>query len=174
MSDAVLVAYATKYGSTREVADVVGETLRELGFDAEVRPAGEVTDLGPYRSVILGAPFYIGKLLKDATAFLERHQATLSVMPVALFTLGPLKADDDLDEAREQMDHVLGTFTWLKPAAADMFVGKYDPNELRGLDKLVTKPKASPLHGLTAHDDRDWDAIRRWATGLPAALRLTD
>jgi hypothetical protein len=36
----------------------------------------------------------------------------------------------------------------------------------RGVDKLVAKPKASPLHGLGAHDDRDWDAIERWAESL--------
>jgi menaquinone-dependent protoporphyrinogen oxidase len=41
MTTSVLVAYATKYGSTREVAEAVGVLLREYGLRTEVRPARE-------------------------------------------------------------------------------------------------------------------------------------
>ena len=51
-----------------------------------------------------------------------------------------------------------------------MFVGKYDPTKLRFADRLVTKPPASPLHGLDAHDDRDWEAIGAWADDVSQAL----
>lgn len=170
MPDTVLIAYASKYGSTKEVAEQVAATLRERGLTVEVMPAADVDDLGLYRAIVLGAPFYIGKLLKDATAFLERHRAALQEKPVALFTLGPVSASEDMAEARQQLDNFLEKLGWLKPAAAEMFVGKFDPDALRGLDKLVTKPKASPLHDLGMRDDRDWDAIRSWAESLPEAL----
>lgn len=166
MVDSVLVAYATRYGSTREVAERVGATLRDRGSSVDVQPAESVSNLSGYTSVVLGAPYYMGKMLKEATAFLERHRADLETLPVALFALGPATAADDLDEARGQLDKTLAKYGWLKPVTAEMFVGKYDPAVLRILDRLITKPKASPLHGLAAHDDRDWKAIEQWATSL--------
>ena len=47
-----------------------------------------------------------------------------------------------------------------------MFVGKFDPAQLRGCDKLLRMLPASPLHGLGPHDDRDWEAIGAWADEL--------
>jgi menaquinone-dependent protoporphyrinogen oxidase len=136
----------------------------------DVRAVTEVAHLDGYGAVVLGAPFYLGKMQKDAVTFLARHRAALEDVPTALFALGPLHAEDDMAAARAQMDDVLASMDWLKPVAAKMFVGKYDPKHLRLADKLITLPPASPLHGLGAHDDRDWEAIRSWATTLPSLL----
>jgi menaquinone-dependent protoporphyrinogen IX oxidase len=92
---------------------------------------------------------------------------------VALFALGPTSAADDLETTRAQLDSALAKMPWLMPVAAEMFVGKYDPAKLRLADRLVTALPASPLHGLAAHDDRDWGAISTWTDGLPSALRVT-
>jgi menaquinone-dependent protoporphyrinogen oxidase len=170
--DTVLVTYATRYGSTREVAERVGATLRDSGLSVEVQPVERVSDFSHYTAVVLGTPYYFGKMLKATSAFLERHRGALEALPVALFALGPATAADDLAEARGQVDKTLAELGWLKPVATEMFVGKYDPAVLHGLDKLVTKLKASPMHGLGAHDDRDWDAIEGWARSLGAALQL--
>ncbi len=172
VEDKILVAYATRYGSTREVAEVVGATMREQGLTVDVMPVKDVADLGGYHGVVLGTPFYLGSILKDAAAFLERHHTALEVLPVALLALGPTQATDDMTEARKQLDGPLAKLEWLNPVAAEMFVGKYDPAHLRLLDRLIALPPASPLHGVGAHDERDWDAIRSWAMGLPAALEL--
>lgn len=170
MSNSILVAYATRYGSTKEVAESIGDTLRSQGLTVDVLPVDAVVKVADYRALVLGAPYYIGSMLKEARTFLNQHRATLEKMPVALFALGPVSASDDMAEAREQLDRTLGKLDWLQPASAEMFVGSFDPAVLRGLDKLVTKPKASPLHDLPAVDDRDWDAITRWAEKLPASL----
>ena len=42
MSASVLVAYATRYGSTQEVAEAVAETLRGCGLAAECQPINKV------------------------------------------------------------------------------------------------------------------------------------
>lgn len=168
----LLITYGTRYGSTKEVAESIAQTLRDTGLSIDLKPASEVQSLAGYRAVVVGAPYFIGKLQKDVPAFLERHRAELEKMPVALFTLGPVRAEDDMADARKQLDATLEKMGWLKPAAAEMFVGAFDPAKLRGLDKLVTKPKASPLYGVPARDDRDWEAIRAWAASLPGALGL--
>lgn len=169
-----LVAYATRYGSTREVAERVAAVLRDLGWSADVQSVENVKDLSGYSAVILGAPYYLGKMLKTGAAFLERHRGSLEALPVALFTLGPFSANEDLTAARGQMEKTLAELGWLKPVASEMFVGKYDPAVLRGVDRLLTKLKASPLHEVPAHDDRDWQAVDGWVRSLGAALRVAD
>ena len=168
----VLVAYATRYGSTVEVAQAVGSALDRQGVDVEVRPAKDVTALGGYGSVVLVTPFYFGSMLKNATRFLERNREALQGLPVALLACGPVSADDDMAVARAQLDDALAKLGWLEPVASEMFVGKYDPGHLRFADKIVAALPASPLHGVGAHDDRDWEAIQAWSDGLPSALGL--
>lgn len=59
MSASILVTYATRYGSTQEVAEAVAETLREAGLEVDVQPARKVRTLEGRRAVVLGAPLYM-------------------------------------------------------------------------------------------------------------------
>jgi len=170
MAATVLIAYATRYGSTQEVAEAVGAQLRERGLAVEVRRAREVRSLDGLSAVVLGAPLYIGSLLREARQFLKRNRTALSQMPVALFVLGPVHGGKELDGARTQLDTVLAKLSWLKPTTIEVFVGRYDPAQLRFPDSLLDVLPASPLHGQPAHDGRDWSAIRAWADTLPAVL----
>jgi len=171
MSERVLVAYATRYGSTGEVAEAVGARLRESGLEADVRTLKEARPDDGYNAVVFGAPFYLGSLLKEGREWLERERTALAQRPLALFALGPISADEDPSEARQQLDKTLAGLEWMQPVAAEMFVGRFDPTRLRLADKLLTKLPASPLHALPARDDRDWGAIAAWADGLAALLR---
>lgn len=169
MSDKVLVTYATKYGSTGEVAEIVAETLRAKGLAVDCQPVGKVRTLESYGAVVLGAPLYIGRLLGDAQRFLVHHQAALSQRAVAVFALGPTEnRDEDWKDTRGQFDQELAKIAWLKPAATELFGGKLDPARLRFPDSLLTLLPASPLYHAQPSDARDWAAIRAWADGLPA------
>ena len=169
----ILVAFATRYGSTKEVAEAVAATLSEQGLAAKVRPAREVRSLDGYGAVVLGAPLYMGSLLKDARSFLERNQSALHETPLAVFVLGPISAAEGVEGSRGQLDKELAKMPWLEPVAEQVFVGKYDPSRLAFKHKLIAGLPASPLHGLPARDDRDWEAIRDWARGIGATLEAS-
>ncbi|MBN1660427.1 MAG: flavodoxin domain-containing protein [Anaerolineae bacterium] len=172
MGDSVLVGYATRYGSTREVAEAVAAVLREGGLAVDVRPVREVKRLDSYCAVVLGAPFYIGSWHKDALAFVRDQGAALAGRPVALFALGPL-ADDEAEGARGQLDQLLEKLSPLAPIDAALFGGKYDPSHLRLADRLLAALPASPLHGVPARDARDWAAIEAWARGVARSVQRT-
>ena len=173
MSNSVLLAYATRYGSTKEVAEAVAKQLRERGLAVDVRPAAEVSTLAGYRAVVLGTALYIGHWLKDTDKFLASHREALAKLPVAVFALGPV--GDKIEEAawnecREVLKKEVAKTPWLAPAAVELFGGKYDPARLSFLHKLLSILPASPLYKMPASDVRDWSAIRTWAGDLSARL----
>jgi len=167
MSASILVAYATNYGSTEDVAKAVGATLSERGFEVSVRPAREVDDLQGSAAVVLGAPLYFMRWHKDARHFMSRHKEALQGVPVAVFALGPMEnKPEQFEGARKQLDKVLTRYEWLKPAAIEIFGGRLDPARLHF-------PHSNPgVKKMPPSDIRDWDAIRIWAEALPAALGL--
>jgi menaquinone-dependent protoporphyrinogen oxidase len=172
VSATILVTYATRYGSTQEVAETVATTLRGSGLQVETQPARKVPSLDAYGAVVLGAPLYMGHWLEDAGRFLAQHREALVQRPVAVFTLGPTRPDEKEWEAvRAQLDQELARYPWLTPVAFELFGGKYDPATLDLPHRMLAALPGSPLHRMPASDVRDWTAIRAWASDLAATLR---
>ena len=168
MSASVLVGYATRYGSTQEVAEAVAATLRERGLEVDIQPMRKVRTLGQYRGVVLGAPLYMFRWHKDARRFLSRHREALTQRPVAIFAMGPFHGPSDEKEwqgSREQLEKELAQFPWLTPVALELFGGKFDPAKLRFPFNMPA------LKNMPASDVRDWTAIRAWASNLAAKLQ---
>jgi menaquinone-dependent protoporphyrinogen oxidase len=167
MSASVLVAYATRYGSTQEVAEAVAATLCECGLAVDIQPIRDVRTLDQYHAVVLGAPLYMFHWHKDALHFLARHREALLPRPVAIFALGPFHAEEkEFQEVREHLDQELAKFPWLRPEAIAIFGGKFDPQKLTFPHNLVPALKKMP-----ASDARDWAAIRAWASNLAAQFQ---
>jgi menaquinone-dependent protoporphyrinogen oxidase len=157
----ILVAYASKHGSTREVAEAVAGTLRETGASVEVEPASEVADVAAYDAVVLGAALYMGRVHKDARAFLKGHALALEHRPFAVFAMGPLKMESkDVAGSRHQLDHALAKYPDLHPFAVEIFGGVIHQDE-----------QHFPFNHMPEGDARDWDAIRRFAGTVATASR---
>ena len=98
MSFSVLIGYATRYGSTKEVAEAIAATLRDDGFPVDIQPLRNVRSLAGYNAIVMGAPLYMYRWHKDATRFLSRHRQILGERPVAVFALGPVHDPHDEQE----------------------------------------------------------------------------
>jgi menaquinone-dependent protoporphyrinogen oxidase len=90
VSARVLVAYASKLGSTRAIAEAMAQVLRDGGHDAVALPARDVRTVADYDAVILGSALYAAMWRKDARQFAERFRADLQARPLWLFSSGPL------------------------------------------------------------------------------------
>ena len=161
----ILVAYATRFGSTHEVAEAIAAALRQAGAEVDIRPMQQIKGLDNYDAVVLGAAIYNTRWHPDAHQFLSQYQESLSRRPVAIFALGPLSTSDAAKlRSRRQLNKELEKYPWLKPVAMEMFVGKIDPAKLSFFDRL----------GTAASDNREWAAIRTWANALPAQLQRAE
>ena len=167
MSASILVTYATRYGSTQEVAEVVAATLREQGLTVDLQPMREVRTLDGYRTVVLGAPLYMGHWQRDAKRFLSRHKEALMQRLVMLFVLGPLRVDEGWDEVRGQLDKELAKVSWLKPASVELFGGRYEPANFRFPDNLLAALARHEGHTRQRHPrlDRDPPGPIAWSPG---------
>ena len=96
MSSKVLVAFASKYGSTAEMAERIGKVLREAGLQTDVLHANRVKKSTDYQAVVLGCAVYIGMWRKEAASFLKANEMDLAQKPVWLFSSGPT-GEGDLD-----------------------------------------------------------------------------
>jgi menaquinone-dependent protoporphyrinogen oxidase len=150
----ILVAHASRHGSTREVAEAVAATLRSRGVSVTVMPAAEVGHLRGYTGVVLGGALYAGRLHKDARRFLARHHDALEGRTLAVFALGPRTLEpDDVAGSRAQLMRALAS---APPAASvAVFGGVVKPEELR-----------FPFSRMPASDARDWAAVEAWASAL--------
>lgn len=162
----VLVAYATTYGATQEIAEAVAETLREHGLEVDLQPMRKVRSLKGYSALVLGAPLYMFRWHRDARRFLARHKAALTGgLPVAIFAGGPIEQGNESQwaEARKHLDRDLVKFPWLQPVAVEIVGGRFDPATLRFPWNIFPGFQQMP-----AGDLRDWEAIRAWASRLAA------
>ena len=151
--DTVLVAYATKRGSTREVAADVARVIRQSGIEVEISPAREVKSLDRYQAVVLGGALYMGRWHKDARKLLKRYRSELASLPLAVFALGPRSNEAEaLEKAGAELKRALDDVPEVHPFSTAIFGG------------VFSLGKKHPI------DARDWKAIESWANEVVRSI----
>jgi menaquinone-dependent protoporphyrinogen oxidase len=149
----VLVAYATKHGSTAGIAQAIGEELNGLGLQVDVRPVKTVRDVAPYGAVILGSAIYMGRWRREAVRFGSRHATELAQRPVWLFGSGPR------DRSAEEQD--------IPPVEAAAALAS--AVHARGHVTFGGNWPYDAKHDRYG-DFRDFDRIRAWARAIGGEL----
>jgi len=162
----VLVAYASKNGSTAEIAEAIAQTLRQAGSSADCAEAGEVTSLEPYDAVVLGSAVYIKRWRADAKRFLRKYATQLAQRPFWVFSSGPA------GEPKRDPNP-----TWLEPPK---IVERVEQLGARGHvvfgGRLPTDPRSPTARAMVKNcppefrDRRDWDEINAWAASIALEL----
>ncbi len=164
----VLVAVASKHGSTLEIAEVIAEELRTANFEVtlqELQDKNKVSEISEYSAVILGSAIYAGNWLPQAKDFAEQHQLVLSKLPIWVFSSGPLDSDDS--KPHDDPAKLAKSLGEVKIQEHHIFVGKLDLADLKFGERLITRLVKSPTG-----DFRNWVEIREWAQEIAKELRL--
>ena len=173
----VLVAYASKHGSTRGIAESIAETLRQGGAQVDVRPVGKIKNLEDYDAFVVGSAVYFGFWRKEAVRFVKGNSTVLASRPVWLFSSGPVGTKTTDPQGRDLRavaePKVINEFrSAIAPRDHRVFFGALDLSKLSIAERMVTKiPGGKEL--FTEGDFRDQADIRTWATGIAQALDAT-
>jgi len=165
----VLVAYASRYGSTAEVAREIGSVLTGAGLSVDVMPAEQARDLSPYEAIVLGTAVRMEKPLKATVAFVTEHRQELGRRPLALFSLGAhMRTDtpENRDRTRQYLAPLLAALP--RPIHMGFFGGKVDHGRIGPFWRFIAaRDKSGEME---EGDWRDWEAIRGWASELVPLL----
>lgn len=168
MNKPILVVYATRAGSTGEVAAALGETLQGRGFAVEVKPIQENPPLEGYRAVLIGSAVRMGQWLPEAVEYIKTHQGALNALPVALFTVHLNNLGDDDESEKNRNSYLDAVRPLVDPVAEAFFAGKMDFARLSFLDRLIVRLVKAP-----EQDRRDWNKVRAWAEEVEPMLGST-
>ncbi len=192
----VLIVYATRHGSTGEVAEAVGDEVRKAGARVVIAPASSAVAPEGFDAVVIGGPMIMG-WHRDALRFVSRHRDALATLPTAFF-ITAMSLTDTGDDRIDGVPVVADPWLAKKPAAAGklsyreryarpahylekafkqaptvrprsvaFFAGSLDLTKMNLFEKLFVML----VIGATPGDGRHWEAIREWAHGLPGLLR---
>jgi menaquinone-dependent protoporphyrinogen oxidase len=171
----VMVAYATRHGATRGIAERIGETLRAEGLQATVVDIAQSPDPRSADALVIGSAAYMGKWLDDAVAFVRQHRAFAATRPTWLFSSGPVGTE----LVDKQGNDVLAPPPFLSRAAEDVhargtrvFFGRWDPDDppMSVAERLFRMVPVSK-EVLPIGDFRDWPAIEAWAREIARELQ---
>lgn len=172
MLSSVLIAYATRGGSTGEVAHAIAASMDEAGVPAEVLPVGQVNTLSGREALILGSPLYVGRFPKEFHQFLRLHHEALRGMRPWMFVVGPTRnKPEDFDGSRKQAERQLGAYPWLQLKDVHVFGGRWSMGALPFPFSLLGKLPGNPMKKIPGDDIRDWMGIREWARTLAQQIR---
>jgi len=171
MNEKILVTYASRAGSTTEIAESISKTLNQSGVKVDLLPMQDVKDLSPYRAVIVGSAIRKSKWLPEAMQFVQSHRAELAKKPFATFTVCITLAISNSDQYRQAVaGWIEPVRAQVRPVSEGLFPGRLDFSKLPvTFDTLLFR--AVVAFGIIPKGDRrDWNAIRAWAENLRPLL----
>ncbi len=172
MQRKVLVAYASRHGSTEGIAQRIAATLQVKDVDATALPIGDIKELDGYDGYVIGSAVYALHWLGEARSFAHRHRALLRRHPVWLFSSGPLTTDpgDQVDAAPRDIADLASE---VEARGHQTFAGAWH-QDVKPIGAMETVMNLIPAarHALPDGDFRDWAAIDAFAMAIAGEVEL--
>ncbi|KQU47134.1 protoporphyrinogen oxidase [Rhodococcus sp. Leaf278] len=163
----ILIATASRHGSTRELGQWLGSAMVARLADTapsatvDVRDAADVDSIAEYDAVVIGSGVYLGRWLGDARSLVAREQPELETRPVWLFSSGPIG-----ESASSEKKSKWSNAPWA--IEHKVFGGKLDRSMLSGFERAVVR-----MVNADYGDDRSRAATDEWAGTICRALTAT-
>jgi menaquinone-dependent protoporphyrinogen oxidase len=167
----VLVVWASRLGSTREIAERIAGRLAEDGLEARAESATDAKIRPDDEAVVIGSAIYAGRWLAPGLEFARRNLPPLARRPVWLFSVGPV-GHRAVNAAPIEPKDVVELERMFSPREHRVFAGALDRSEIHDAD-FSRVERFVGRHFVPEGDFRDWDAIDHWADGIATWLKAT-
>ncbi len=161
MNPIVLVTYATRAGSTMEIARAIAMELEKRKFTVDICPIDRVTDLKGYSHVVIGSAIRMSSPLPEVTQFIEDHRAEFYGIPLACFAVHLQHDGEDEASRTARLAYLDPIRNQLRITYEAYFTGVYDPTKVSLIEGVMGKMLQSPVG-----DFRDWEAISNWGQSV--------
>jgi menaquinone-dependent protoporphyrinogen oxidase len=158
MTKRVLVCYASRYGSTGEIAKAMAEELEKKGITTDIARVEDVTVMEGFSAVILGSPLYMGKMLPEAREFVHKFRGPLNRLPLYVFVAGYTFRERLEEYLKSGEDAIDAIRLYVNPADVGYFAGRVNPDLVSSPDRAILL-----MGGVHPGDFRDWNRVRQWA-----------
>ncbi len=167
----VLVAYASKAGSTKGIAEFIGGKLRGHGIQVDVSGAGSIENVTQYDAFVVGSAVYQYHWLKEGKEFVSKNRSVLAERPLWAFSSGPTGTKDTDSKGRNLLEvsgpkEIVDLKEWVHPRDHRVFFGAFFPDKLTGAVGWFARRVPKDQVG----DFRNWKEIEAWADGIASAL----
>jgi menaquinone-dependent protoporphyrinogen oxidase len=158
MTKRVLVCYASRYGSTGEIAEAMAEELEKKGIATDIARVEDVTVIEGFSAVVLGSPLYMGKMLPEAREFVHKFRGPLNRLPLYVFVAGYTFRERLEEYLKSGEDAIDAIRLYVNPADVGYFAGRVNPDLVSSPDRAILL-----MGGVHPGDFRDWNRVRQWA-----------
>lgn len=165
LQNTVLVAAASRHGSTAEIAARIGHRLSEslpyATWRVDVLDSDSIDSIEDHDAVVLGSAIYLGHWLKSAKRLLDK---TDMAPPLGLWIFGSGPANDGPPDAEPV---VVAVNAAARLGAKDnvIFSGRIDLSSLGHVEHVLTNAMR-----VAGGDFRDWELVDAWANGIARKL----
>lgn len=196
----VLITYASRAGSTAEIAGILADELIGTGLSVEVSPIDKVNDLQDYHAVLIGSPILKGAPLPEVCEFVKAYEMDLKDKKLAYFlvclalssftdkelqvdepyldpSLPMLKASstemkfmDKDHEMSKYLKPLLTSAPQLKPTSTAFFAGNLDYKKLDFRSRMTMRLMSLFIKEIKEGDFINRSALKAWARDLAANL----
>lgn len=171
MNKRILITYASRSGSTAEIAAAIANTLQQENIPVDILPMENVKEVSCYSAVIIGSSIRKSDWLPEARRFIQTHRAVLTQKRVATFTVCITLAMSNAEQYRRAVrEWIAPVRAEITPVSEGLFAGKLDFSKLPwSWDALLLRITVA-LGIFPKEDRRDWNAVHAWAASLPQLL----
>ena len=167
----ILIAYASRSGSTEEIAQFIGTCLKQAGLEVDVLPVSDVRELSIYQAIVVGSAIRKSAWLPEAIQFVQTHRSELSRKPFATFTVCITLAMSNSDLYRQAVSKwIQPVHSQVKPLSEGLFPGRLEFSRLSWNWDTMKLRLVVALGIFPKEDRRDWNAVRTWANQLHPLL----
>ena len=162
----ILIAYASRYGSTKSIADRIRSRIEASNVgDVTVDAVTNIVHLSDFDILIVGSCIHMGSWIGDGSNFIQDNHGYMRQhsMPVWAFSVGmPPKKEEKGEEVKIEK--------WLKKKVDiqghKLFQGCYKMADMPWFWRLFFG-----CFRFKSEDRRDWDAIDGWTDLIVQDLR---